>query len=56
MPVQLRLLDETRSRRLWVWPQLPEQVRRELVELLARLLLECVQDIPRKVEGKDESR
>jgi hypothetical protein len=56
MPVQLRLLDETRSRRSSVWSQLPEQVRRELVGLLAKLLLECVQDTPRNVEGKDESR
>ncbi len=57
MPVQLRLLDdEPASRGLLVWSQLPETVRRELIELLAKLLLECIESRPRIVEGNNESR
>jgi hypothetical protein len=57
MPVQLRLLDDEPQRcGSLVWSQLPETVRRELIELLAKLLLESVRSGPRKVEGTNESR
>jgi len=57
MPVQLRLLDdEPGSRGSLVWSQLPETVHRELIELLAKLLLECAQSRPGKVEDNNESR
>jgi cation transport regulator ChaB len=57
MPVQLRLLDdESQSRRSLVWSQLPEEVRATLVELLAKLLLECVQSTLHKVRDDNESR
>jgi hypothetical protein len=56
MPVQLRLLDDAQSRRSLVWSQLPQEVRAVLVELLAKVLLEVVQNAPREVEVNDESR
>ena len=57
MPVQLRLLDDEPGRRgSLVWSQLPETVRRELIELLAKLLLESVRSGPRKMEDDNESR
>ena len=56
MPVQLRLLDDEKSRRSLLWSQLPEEVRAALVELLAKLVLQSVQSTPRKVEDDNESR
>ena len=42
MPVQLQLLeDEERNIRRLTWSRLPELARREVVDLLAKLLMKC---------------